>query len=326
MTRSPEPRFHQYYLEDSLALRAELTASLLAQPARVSPKFFYDALGSRLFDAITELPEYYPTRTEREIFDRRAAEIAAATGTGRTLIDLGAGNGDKAARLFDALQPRDYVAIDISVDYLRDAMQARTREHPAIRMMGLGLDFSHGVDLPSEFDDFVGDNPRLFFYPGSSIGNFSPDEAVHLLQSLQGAARHQGQLLIGVDLSTKPKDVLLAAYDDALGVTAAFNRNVLRRLQALIGCELDLAHWRHVARYDADAGRVEMHLEATQPTLLRWQGGERGFERGERLHTENSHKYTLQGFSALLERGGWRVERHWTDDRQWFAVFLASVR
>jgi len=324
MTRSPEPRFHQYHVEDSQLLRAELTAGLLAQPARVSPKFFYDALGSRLFDAITELPEYYPTRTEREIFDRHAVAMASAAGTGRTLVDLGAGNGDKAARLFGALKPRDYVAIDISVDYLRDAMQARTRAHPEIRMMGLGLDFSRGLALPAEFDEFAGHNPRLFFYPGSSIGNFAPDDAVQLLHSLQSAAP-KGQLLIGVDLSTKPHGVLQSAYDDALGVTAAFNRNVLRRLQALIGCELELSHWRHLARYDAEAGRVEMHLEATQPTLLRWAGGERGFERGERLHTENSYKYTLDGFAELLSRAGWQVDGHWTDERDWFAVFLATA-
>jgi dimethylhistidine N-methyltransferase len=298
--------------------RSELSAGLLTPTAAIAPKYFYDALGSRLFDAITELPEYYPTRTEAQVLRARAAEIAATVGTGRTLVDLGAGNCEKAGRLFATLQPSRYVAVDISVEFLRHALACLQREHTAMDMVGVGVDFSQSLQLPTE----VGDAPRTLFYPGSSIGNFTPLDAQGFLQRAQ-AASPGGNLLIGVDL-VKPTAVLDAAYDDALGVTAAFNLNTLAHVNRLLGSDFDLRQWRHVAFFDEAASRIEMHLEARQAQTVRWPGGERAFKAGERIHTENSCKYTVEGFDALLRRAGYAHTRCWTDEQGWFAVFAAS--
>jgi dimethylhistidine N-methyltransferase len=298
---------------------AELAAGLCEQPARVSPKFFYDALGSRLFEAITELPEYYPTRVEREIFDAQAPAMATAIGPVHTLVDLGAGSCRKAARLFPVLRPSSYVAVDISVDYLRDVLADLQREFPAIRMLGVGLDFSRRLSLP----DALGDGPKLLFYPGSSIGNFTPAEALVFLRQCRTAAAG-GSLLIGVDL-VKPKPVLELAYDDPLGVTAAFNRNLLRRLNSLLGCDARLDDFDHVALFDERESRIEMHLQARRELVLRWPGGQRRLAEGERIHTENSYKYSVEGFAALLREAGFSQSTCWTDAQRWFAVFHAAV-
>ena len=313
-----EPQFIQLHRPDAAALRAELAAGLLAQPASTSPKFLYDALGSRLFEAITELPEYYPTRTEALIFDRHAADMARAVGSAATLIDLGAGNCAKAARLFDALQPARYVAVDISVDFLRNALACLQRQFPAMPMMGVGLDFSQTLALPPQA---LAGRP-VFFYPGSSIGNFAPDEALAFLRGVH-AASPEGGLLIGVDL-VKPAALLEPAYADALGVTAAFNLNVLLHLNRLIGSDFRLPQWRHVARFDAVRSRIEMHLEAREPLTVRWPGAERNFSSGERIHTENSYKYTPEAFAALLAEAGFSRQQRWLDPQDWFAVFWAG--
>ena len=312
------PQFIQVYREDSAAVRAELAAGLQARPARAAPKFLYDALGSRLFDAITELPEYYPTRTERAIFDTHAPAMAAAAGTGRTLVDLGAGSCEKAGRLFPVLQPARYVAVDISVDYLHHALDLLQHRHPQMQMTGVGLDFSSSLVLPAE----LGDEPKLLFYPGSSIGNFTPQEAAAFLRQAHAAACGGG-LLIGVDL-TKPKPVLELAYDDPLQVTAAFNLNLLRRLNLLLGCEARIEDFRHVALYDDALQRIEMHLEARRELVLRWPGGERVFAAGERIHTENSYKYGVEAFDAMLHGAGFTRTQCWTDPQRWFAVFHAA--
>jgi dimethylhistidine N-methyltransferase len=312
------PRFIQSHDDTVVDVHAELAAGLLGARACIAPKYFYDTLGSRLFDAITELPEYYPTRTEAAIMSAHADEIADAVGTGRTLVDLGAGNCVKAGRLFATLAPRRYVAVDISVEFLRNALACLQREHPAVDMLGVGLDFSAALALPRE----AGDGPRTLFYPGSSIGNYTPDEAAGFLRRLREGSPG-GNLLIGVDL-VKAKPVLDAAYDDALGVTAAFNLNVLTHVNRLLGSDFALQAWRHVAFFDPVASRIEMHLEARQALTVHWPGGERRFEAGERIHTENSCKYAVEGFDALLHRAGYTTTRCWTDARQWFAVYAAS--
>src|SRR5262245_16663755 len=314
------PRFVQVYREDSAALRHELAQGLLGQPATVSPKFLYDALGSRLFDAITELPEYYPTRTERTIFDAHASAIAALAGRGRTLIDLGAGSCEKAARLFDVLAPSRYVAVDISVDYLRQALGSLQRQHPQVEMIGVGADFSSSLVLPRE----AGSGDRLLFYPGSSIGNFTPQEALRFLRQTRALGGPSGALLIGVDL-VKAKPVLELAYDDPLQVTAAFNLNLLRRLNALLGCDARIEDFEHVALFNEVESRIEMHLQARRALSLRWPDGGRALAAGERIHTENSYKYTVEGFDRLLREAGFTRTSHWTDEAQWFAVFLASA-
>jgi len=311
-------RFVQLHHEDSAALRDELALGLLGRPASVSPKFLYDALGSRLFEAITELPEYYPTRTERAIVDRHAREVAALIGRGRTLIDLGAGNCEKAARLFDALAPLRYVAVDISIEYLRQALTNLQHRHPGVEMVGVGADFSSVLVLPPE----AGRGERLLFYPGSSIGNFTPTDALRFLRQARTAAGPGGALLIGVDL-VKDKATLELAYDDPLKVTAAFNLNLLRRLDALLGCDARIDDFDHVALFDEAHSRIEMHLQARRPLVLRWPGGERALAAGERIHTENSYKYTVDAFDRLLREAGFARRVHWSDERSWFAVFLA---
>lgn len=298
-------------------LRAELCAGLTAPMASISPKFLYDRLGSRLFAAITELPEYYPTRTEAEIFSTHRDAMARVIGPVATLVDLGAGNCEKAASLFDAFAVRRYVAVDISIEFLRESLASLQREHRAMDMFGVGLDFSTSLQLPT----VLGTGPRLLFYPGSSIGNFTPDEALHFLRRMHLACQG-GTLLIGVDL-VKPVEILERAYDDPLQVTSAFNRNLLRHVGRLIGADFDVADWRHVSRFNADVSRIEMYLEAVHDVVVSWPGGRRTFAAGERIHTENSYKWRQDDFSALLEDAGFRRLQRWTDERGWFAVFAA---
>lgn len=313
------PTLIQIDQADPAAIRAELLAGLSAPQPFVAPKYFYDALGSRLFAAITELPEYYPTRTEAAIFAAHAHDMARHLPRYVSLVDLGAGNCEKAARLFEAFAVQRYVAVDISIDYLRQSLELLQRHHPAMDLNGIGLDFSARLSLP----EVVGDGPRLMFYPGSSIGNFTPADALRFLRQVH-ANSYGGGLLIGVDL-VKPREVLELAYDDPLQVTAAFNRNLLRNLQRLTGADFSINDWKHVAFFDALASRIEMHLEARRDVTVRWPAGERRFVAGQRIHTENSYKWRLDDFAALLAEAGFRDLRHWTDERGWFAVFLAAA-
>ncbi|MDO8050602.1 L-histidine N(alpha)-methyltransferase [Janthinobacterium sp. SUN211] len=299
---------------------AEISSGLLARQAWTSPKYLYDALGSKLFEAICALPEYYPTRTEAAIFARHGAEIAHAVGPGSTMIDLGAGNCAKAASLFPLLHPAQYVAVDISYDFLSESLSRLQQRFPHIEMTGLGLDFSSRLDLP----DSVREARRLFFYPGSSIGNFAPEQATAFLRRLRANADGDGGLLIGVDL-IKDDAILDAAYDDALGVTAAFNLNMLRHVNGLIGADFDVRAWQHHGFFNADERRVEMHLEARSEQVVHWKGGQRRFAKGERIHTEDSYKYTRATFVGLLEQAGFSTVQVWTDPQQWFAVIYARV-
>jgi dimethylhistidine N-methyltransferase len=327
MTPTRSPRFIQTAGDgasassaaDLAAERMAVRAALLATPASASPKYFYDTLGSRLFDAITELPEYYPTRTESAIFGAHAAAMADCMGPAVTLIDLGAGNCAKAARLFPLLEPRRYVAVDISADFLRDALRQVQRDHPRLEIVGVGMDFSRTLELPAEL---TGGRP-VFFYPGSSIGNFDRADALALLRRIAAQAQGGG-LLIGADL-VKPVAVMEAAYDDALGVTAAFNLNLLRHLNRLIASDFQPAQWKHTALFNAARSRIEMHLEARCDLHVSWPGGTRHFKAGERLHTENSYKYTSDGFAALLAEAGFRTTRCWTDEQRWFGVYWAEA-
>lgn len=298
----------------------ELHAGLQAPDAWISPKFLYDALGSKLFEAICELPEYYPTRTEAAIFQRYGAEIARSAGTGATLIDLGAGNCAKAAALFPLLQPAQYVAIDISSDFVHDALTRLRQRFPQIEMDALGMDFSTEFALPAQ----VRAERRLFFYPGSSIGNFTPEEAQDFLTRLRAQCGADGGVLIGIDLA-KDHATLDAAYDDALGVTAAFNLNLLRHVNRLIDADFDIKGWQHRGAFNPARSRIEMHLEARSAQTVHWRGGERRFEAGERIHTENSYKYQQADAIGLLERSGFEATRVWTDPQRWFAVIHAQA-
>lgn len=319
------PQLIQIHHDNPAAVRMELLHGLLAPQAHTSPKYLYDALGSRLFEAITELPEYYPTRTEAAIYAACLPEMALHLPQGATLIDLGAGNCAKAERLFEPLAPRRYVAVDISVDFLRAALTRLQREHPRIAMLGVGTDFSSGLALPPEAGR-AEEAARLLFYPGSSIGNFMPHAALTFLRSVHaacGSAPGSG-LLIGVDL-IKDTVELQAAYDDALGVTAAFNKNLLLHVNRLACTDFHVADWQHVALYDTAHHRIEMHLEATHPVRVSWPEGTRTFTAGERIHTENSYKWTPVGFTTLLQEAGFRSPTVWTDPAARFAVVWAPA-
>jgi len=296
----------------------DITHGLRRRPACISPKYFYDQHGSRLFEEITRLPEYYPTRTENAVMQQHAADIARAVGTGRTVVELGAGNCQKARTLCRLVRPACFVGVDISADFLNAAVQGLREDFPGLDARALGGDMTQGVQLP-------GDIPRagrLVFYPGSSIGNFDPPHALELLAHMRELVDDDGGLLIGIDL---PKDVavLEAAYDDAAGVTAAFNRNMLTHVNRLIGSDFDVEQWGHRAFFNQDASRIEMHLEALADSEVRWPGGGRRFDRGERIHTENSYKYPLPVFTAMLARAGFTQAQAWTDERGWFAVVHA---
>ncbi|WP_085317260.1 L-histidine N(alpha)-methyltransferase [Derxia lacustris] len=318
--RRPAERLIQLGAIDDAALADELQAGLEARPARVSPKFLYDELGSRLFDAITLLDEYYPTRTEAAIFASQRAAIARAVGAGCTLIDLGAGDCRKAESLFAALAPQQYVALDISVDYLAGAVERLAREWPRIDVLGIGLDFSADFALPAD----VCGARRLFFYPGSSIGNFAPDAAVALLARLRDQAGADGQLLLGVDL-LKPVAELEAAYDDALGVTAAFNRNLLRNANRRLGADFRAADWRHLARWNPTQACIDMYLEARYDIEVVWRGRSHFFPLGSRIHTESSHKYCPAELRRLLRGAGWQLDHLWLDADERFALAHARV-
>ncbi len=314
------PRFIELDAMQQRADADELAAGLLGDPARIAPKYFYDRLGSALFTAICELLEYYPTRTEVGIHQRDAAAIAAAVGPGCTLIDLGAGDCAKADRLIGALRPAQYVAVDISVEFLRESLARVQGHHPALDMIGIGLDFTRQFRLPAT----VRRARRVMFYPGSSIGNFSPPQAAAFLAQLRAGVDEDGGLLIGVDL-LKDAAVVEPAYDDALGVTAAFNLNVLRHANRLLGSDFDPAHWRHRALLNQAQGRIEMHLVARRGVVVRWPGGQRRFAEGESIHTENSYKYTPRAFEALLASSGFAPAQRWIDPHGWFAVYFARA-
>jgi dimethylhistidine N-methyltransferase len=233
------------------------------------------------------------------------------------LIDLGAGNCAKAQRLFPALQPAQYVAVDLDVALLEPALTAIQQRHPRLSVVGVGCDLARPLELPP----VVGAG-RLAFYPGSSIGNFDHAAAIALLARIRAAVQPDGWLLIGFDLC-KSERWLRPAYDDALQVTAAFNRNVLRHVNRVLGSDFDLADWRHEVRCLPD--RVQMHLQAQHAVSVHWADGARAFEAGEAIHTEDSFKYTVAGFTTMLERAGLHAVGCWTDPRQWFALMLARA-
>lgn len=300
---------------------AEALLDGLAQPQkRIPPKFFYDAEGSRIFEAITKLDAYYPTRTELGILPTAAVEIAARIGPGAVIVEPGAGALVKAGLLLKALdRPAAFAPGDISVDHLREAAATLAAALPALPVHPFKLDFDHDFTLPSEVR---GLGPVLVFFPGSTIGNFDPEGAAGLLRRFAriDGARH---LVIGVD---RKKDAtrLVRAYDDEEGVTAAFNLNVLARANREFGADFDLDGFRHVALYNAEAGRIEMHLEATRNQTVNLLGRQFAFTSGERIHTENSYKYTIDELQALAAKAGWVAEGVWSDADDLFSLYLFS--
>ena len=302
----------------------ELIEDLCRSHAQISPKYFYDELGSKLFEAICLLDEYYLTRSEAAIFEQFLPEIAEAAGLGTTLVDLGAGNCAKAARLFDSLRPRQYVPIDISAEFLRASVAKLQMEHPSIPMIPIGMDFTNGLTLPPK----VGHEQRLFFYPGSSLGNFTPLQAGQFLSRIrnlcQAGKDRPDSILIGIDL-IKDEASLEAAYDDAVGVTAAFNLNILRHVNKILSSNFDIHDWQHRATFNQAQSRIEMHLEARRDLTVRWPGGSRSFSKAESIHSENSYKYSRTKFVELLAQAGFGEVTSWTDSKNFFLVCHAKA-
>lgn len=301
---------------DNAQFAADLHAALSRSPKTISPKYFYDEVGSRLFEQICELPEYYPTRTELALLRAHAADMARQVGPQVQLVEYGAGALRKVRLLLDAM-PRDgvqFVPVDISGPHLLAACNGLAADYPGLAIQPLVADFTRPHALPA----CPPGSRRVGFFPGSSIGNFTPAEADAFLR-LAAAELAGGGLLIGIDL-VKDEGTLHAAYNDAAGVTAAFNLHLLERARDELGAEFPADGFEHLAFYNPAYRRIEMHLRATRPLELHLAGQRYAFHEGETLHTEHSHKYTVSGFQALAQRAGFRPGKVWTDENGWFAL------
>lgn len=307
-------QFHEA-LTAGADMRTEVLRGLSRQPRAIPPKFFYDERGSELFDAICRLPEYYLTRAENEILSRCAPEIARLVGPGAVLIEFGSGATEKARYLLDTVQPAGYLGIDISREFLAAATARLARDYPWLAVHAACADFSEPLALHYP----PACSTRLVFFPGSSIGNFAPDAAVEFLANQHQLVGTDGGFVIGVDLK-KDERVLHAAYNDAAGVTAAFNLNLLARLQRELGADVDPDGFAHQAQYDAIAGCIDMYLVSRRAQTIRIDDEEFHFAAGERLHTESSYKYTVPEFQALAQRAGYDSTAAWTDAAERFSV------
>lgn len=299
------------------AFRADVREGLSRRPRRLAPKWFYDGRGAALFEAICRTPEYYITRVEKQLLAALCSELADLAGSRCVVVEPGCGSTEKVRLLVDALRPAAYVPVDICAVYL-DAAGELARHCPGLPVMPICADFARlpALALPP--------GRRLMFFPGSTIGNLEPGEAVDFLGTLAACAGAGGGLLIGVDLK-KHRAVLEAAYNDAAGVTAAFNRNLLVRINRELGAGFVPQGFAHLAFYDEMQGRIEMHLVARRPQEV-WVDGERHtFAAGESIHTENSYKYTVEEFRALAMRAGWRHRRVWCDRDGLFSVHFLDL-
>jgi dimethylhistidine N-methyltransferase len=284
----------------------------------VPPKHFYDAEGSRLFEAICELAEYYPTRTETALLRRIAPEISAAIPAGAALVEFGSGASSKTRLVLDAApQLAVYAPVDISPEALAAAARSIAADYPRLTVAPLAEDFTRALELPRA----AAGRPVVGFFPGSTIGNFTPDEAQAFLLGARRLLGAGAAFIVGIDL-VKDEATLVAAYDDALGVTAAFNKNLLARINRELGGDIDLDGFAHRAVWNAAESRIEMHLESTKAQTVHVAGRAFDFSAGETLHTENSYKFTVDGFARLAEAAGWRLEREWVNPAPAFAVVL----
>jgi dimethylhistidine N-methyltransferase len=302
------------------AFRADVLAGLAARPRAIPARWFYDHRGSELFEAITALPEYYPTRTEVAILQRIAPDLARAIPAGAAVVEFGSGSSLKTPLLLDSIRPAAYVPVDISGDFLRESAAVLAARFPALRVEPLEADFTAAVVLPTS----VAMLPKLGFFPGSTIGNMGPRQATDFLRATRATLGAGALLLIGMD-RVKPLDLLIPAYDDAAGVTAAFNLNLLARINGELGGTIPLAAFRHVARWNDAASRIEMHLEAAHDTAFTVDGREFAIAAGETIHTENSHKYGPRDARLLLAAGGWTPVAEWTGAADMFAMILAEA-
>ncbi len=303
--------------------RSDVIEGLSKPQKSISPKYFYDETGSKLFDQITELEEYYPTRTERKVFEENAGEITAAIGSRAAIFEYGSGSSEKIEWLVKGLKdPAAYVAMDISREHLLESASAMAEVLP-IPVAAVCADFHSPIKLPK--DALPSADQWLGYFPGSTIGNMTREAAKNFLTRAAETLGDGSQFLVGFDL-VKDRKILEAAYNDARGVTAAFNMNLLRRMKSELGARLDPDDFEHHAFYNEDEDRIEMHLRAVRPTVIALEGRAFQFAAGETLHTENSHKFTLEKFEALVNQTPWRLEKSWTDRKGWFAACLLGHR
>jgi L-histidine Nalpha-methyltransferase len=298
-------------------MAGEILRGLQAHPKWISPKYFYDAKGSELFEQITDLPEYYLTRTEMALFDEYLPDIAKHRHRAVCVVEYGSGSSLKIRKLLEALTPEAYVPVDISNEHLQENAQQLHTDFPRLHVYPVCADFTQQFELP----DAVEHLSKLAFFPGSSIGNFEPAAAQDLLLNVRASVGEGGYLLIGVDCK-KDQRVLEAAYDDAAGITAAFNLNVLTHLNQTLDADFDLANFTHVAQYNERAGCIQMFLQSLKHQLVRVAGAPVEFVEGERLHTENSYKYHPQEFLDLAAGAGFCEVQRYSDERDWFALYL----
>lgn len=298
-------------------VQAEIKDGLRENPKTLPTYLLYDEKGSLLFEQITRLDEYYPTKTEITIFRTHLPEMISVTGFNLALIELGSGNSEKTQSLLKNHPEIDtYVPIDISKSFLEKISQDLKKTFPKIDIQPLAANYLEPMDLSFINEELT----RLFFFPGSTIGNFHPEEAVSFLSRLKQKMHHQGGLLIGVDMK-KDKAILELAYDDPKGVTAAFNKNLLQHVIDLTDASIDLDAFTHKAVYNEACGRVEMHLEAVEDTEIHLDGELFSLRAGESIWTESSYKYTKESFSKLAHQAGLSVKNTWTDDNHWFRIF-----
>ena len=300
----------------------DVLAGLRASPKRIPPKHFYDTAGSRLFERITALPEYYPTRTEMQILRERAGAVAALVPPEGALVEFGSGSSAKV-RLLLANVPklRAYVPVDISGEFLGEEATRLRAEHPSLEVVPVAADFTKAFTLP----EAVRGLPLAGFFPGSTIGNFDPDDAKAFLRNAAGILGPGAPFIVGVDL-VKDEDVLNRAYDDAEGVTAAFNLNLLARANRELNADFDLDAFAHHAFFNEEQSRIEMHLVSRKPQQVRVAGATFTFEEGETIHTENSYKYTVDSFRRLAAEAGWRGLDAWTDKDRLFSIHALKAK
>lgn len=311
-------QFHDYAPRQSDFLEA-VKRGLAGQPKCIAPKFFYDQRGSELFDAICQTPEYYQTRTEVSILQDNARQIAELIGPDCVLVELGSGASEKVRLLFEALEPASYLGIDISKDFLLLSTERLARDYPWLEVHAVCADFSHHLKLPEHFRS----EQMVAFFPGSSIGNFEPEQAERFLRQVSAAVGVSGKLLIGVDLK-KDRNILENAYNDAAGITAQFNLNLLTRMQKELGALVDTSMFTHRSIYNEEYGRIEMYLVSQCKQWIEIDGVKYEFDRAETIHTENSYKYTLTEFADISNEAGFTVEQVWTDKKEFFSVQLLT--
>jgi len=303
------------------AFRSDVLAGLRTRPRAIPARWFYDAHGSQLFEAITDLPEYYPTRVETALLAAHCGAVAALTGEGRAVVEFGSGSSIKTPYLLRAVDPAAYVPIDISGAFLRASADALGADFPALPILPVEADFMHAVTLP----EAVATLPKLGFFPGSTIGNLIARSAVDLLRRMRATLGVGAMLLIGMD-RVKDPETLVRAYDDAAGVTARFNMNLLVRINRELGGTIPLDAFAHEARWNDSYARIEMHLRATRDVAFTVEGEAFALAAGETIHTENSHKYGPRDARLLLRAGGWSPIAEWTDAADQFALILAEAR